>query len=126
MTATGGTTTRNGSTHAETLQFIGGLLLIMALGLNLRPLLASASPLMEDIRAATGLGYGVLAWLTTLPFLCMGAVALASGRLSRLLGKAAASCSRLPSSRRPVHCASSAARGLRCSLLRYWAVPVLP
>ncbi|MDN6179631.1 MAG: CynX/NimT family MFS transporter [Halomonas subglaciescola] len=87
MTATGGTTTRNGSTHAETLQFIGGLLLIMALGLNLRPLLAAASPLMEDIRTATGLGYGVLAWLTTLPFLCMGAVALASGRLQRLLGE---------------------------------------
>ena len=73
--------------HSETLQFVGGLLLIMALGLNLRPLLASASPLMEDIRLATGLGYGVLAWLTTLPFLCMGVVALASGRLSRLLGE---------------------------------------
>ncbi|WP_017430132.1 CynX/NimT family MFS transporter [Vreelandella jeotgali] len=73
--------------HTETLQFIGGLLLIMALGLNLRPLLASASPLMDNIRASTGLDYGVLAWLTTLPFLCMGAVALASGRLQRLLGE---------------------------------------
>lgn len=86
MTTPGNTASRTAA-HTETLQFVGGLLLIMALGLNLRPLLASASPLMEDIRAATGLGYGVLAWLTTLPFLCMGAVALASGRLQRLLGE---------------------------------------
>ncbi|GAA3907905.1 CynX/NimT family MFS transporter [Halomonas cibimaris] len=84
---TSGNTASVKAAHTETLAFIGGLLLIMALGLNLRPLLASASPLMEDIRAATGLGYGILAWLTTLPFLCMGAVALASGRLHRLLGE---------------------------------------
>ncbi|MFD2189596.1 CynX/NimT family MFS transporter [Pistricoccus aurantiacus] len=71
----------------EQLRFIGGLALLVALGLNLRPLLAAASPLMEDIRQATGLGYSVLAWLITLPFLCMGAVALASGRLRALLGE---------------------------------------
>ncbi len=86
MTTQGGAVSDT-STHSETLRFVGGLLLIMALGLNLRPLLASASPLMEDIRTATGLGYGVLAWLTTLPFLCMGAVALGSGHLQRLLGE---------------------------------------
>ncbi|WP_311946963.1 CynX/NimT family MFS transporter [Halomonas piscis] len=86
MTTPSSTASRTAD-HTETLQFVGGVLLIMALGLNLRPLLASASPLMEDIRTATGLGYGVLAWLTTLPFLCMGAVALASGRIARLLGE---------------------------------------
>ncbi|MFG6159880.1 CynX/NimT family MFS transporter [Halomonas sp. 1390] len=83
MTARSGTSRQDSTTW----QFIGGLALLVALGLNLRPLLAAASPLMEEIRLATGLSYTVLAWLTTLPFLCMGGVALASGRLQAWLGE---------------------------------------
>ncbi|RTR02371.1 hypothetical protein [Halomonas nitroreducens] len=42
---------------------------------------------MEEIRQSTGLGYPALAGLTTLPFLCMGAVALVSQRLHAWLGE---------------------------------------
>ena len=63
------------------------LLLIVALGLNLRPALTAAGPLLAEIRAATGIGFQGAALLTALPFLCIGAVALALPWLSRGLSE---------------------------------------
>lgn len=62
-------------------------LLIVALGLNLRPALTAAGPLLAEIRAATGIGFQGAALLTALPFLCIGAVALALPWLSRGLSE---------------------------------------
>lgn len=62
-------------------------LLLVALGLNLRPILGSVSPLLGEIRAATGLSFQGTALLTTLPVICMGLVALAAVRLEARLGE---------------------------------------
>ncbi|MCW3480996.1 cyanate transporter [Neisseriaceae bacterium JH1-16] len=67
----------------------GGALLLAALllvALNLRPTLTSISPLLGDIRAATGLSFRLAGLLTTLPVLAMGVFALAGARVSRLFG----------------------------------------
>jgi len=53
-----------------------GLLVIVALGINLRPILTSIGPLLADIHDATGLGFQGLSMLTVLPVLCMGLFAL--------------------------------------------------
>ncbi|MGE7958208.1 CynX/NimT family MFS transporter [Pseudomonas sp. NPDC089530] len=66
---------------------LGGWALLIALGLNLRPILSSISPLLMDIRAATGLSFQSSAWLTSLPVICMGLVALLGVRLEARLGE---------------------------------------
>ncbi|MDH4652730.1 MULTISPECIES: CynX/NimT family MFS transporter [unclassified Pseudomonas] len=70
--------------RAERLERFAGWALLIALGLNLRPILASVSPLLADIRGATGMGFQTAALLTTLPVVCMGLVALLSNRLDGL------------------------------------------
>jgi CP family cyanate transporter-like MFS transporter len=60
---------------------------IVAIGLNLRPLLTSISPLLPSIRAATGLSYAGAALLTSLPVVAMGLGAFAAGPLARGLGE---------------------------------------
>lgn len=52
------------------------LLLIVMLGVNLRPILTAVGPLLTEIRASTGLGFQGAALMTTLPVLCMGLFAL--------------------------------------------------
>lgn len=69
------------------LRRLGGWALLVALGLNLRPILSSISPLLMDIRAATGLSFQSSAWLTSLPVVCMGLVALLGVRLEARLGE---------------------------------------
>lgn len=64
-------------------------LAIVAVGLTLRPLLTSISPLLPQIRAATGMSFPVAALLTSLPVLAMGAGAFAAGMLTRRLGERA-------------------------------------
>ena len=39
--------------------------LLVVLGLNLRPILSSVSPLLMDIRADTGMSFQSSAWLTS-------------------------------------------------------------
>ncbi|CAM3833567.1 Cyanate transport protein CynX [Pseudomonas reidholzensis] len=63
------------------------LLLVMLLALNLRPILTSIGPLLEPMRASTGLGYQQAALLTALPVLCMGLVPLAQPWLRRWLSE---------------------------------------
>ena len=69
------------------LQPLAGWLLLIALGLNLRPLLSSISPLLNEIRSATGMSFQSSAWLTSLPVICMGLVALLGIRLEARLGE---------------------------------------
>jgi CP family cyanate transporter-like MFS transporter len=66
---------------------LGGWALLLALGLNLRPILSSISPLLNDIRGATGMSFQSSAWLTSLPVICMGLVALLGVRLEARLGE---------------------------------------
>ncbi|MBB3257123.1 CP family cyanate transporter-like MFS transporter [Paraburkholderia bannensis] len=60
---------------------------IVAIGLNLRPLLTSISPLMTTIRAATGLSFSGASLLTSLPVVAMGLGAFGTGLLARRLGE---------------------------------------
>ncbi|MNQ56687.1 putative transporter YycB [compost metagenome] len=70
--------------RADRLEALAGWALLVVLGLNLRPILSSVSPLLADIRDATGMGFQSAALLTTLPVICMGLVALLSNRLGGL------------------------------------------
>ncbi|CAB3798364.1 putative transporter YycB [Paraburkholderia caffeinitolerans] len=60
---------------------------IVAIGLNLRPLLTSISPLMATIREATGLSFYGASLLTSLPVVAMGLGAFGTGMLARRLGE---------------------------------------
>ncbi|WP_256679391.1 CynX/NimT family MFS transporter [Pseudomonas sp. Fl4BN1] len=64
-----------------------GWALLVCLGLNLRPILSSVSPLLNEIRGATGLSFQSSAWLTSLPVICMGLVALLGVRIEARLGE---------------------------------------
>ncbi|AVE06542.1 MFS transporter [Pseudomonas palleroniana] len=66
---------------------LAGWGLLVVLGLNLRPILSSISPLLADIRQATGLSFQSSALLTSLPVICMGLVALVGVRLEARLGE---------------------------------------
>ncbi|HKT90625.1 MAG TPA: cyanate transporter, partial [Paraburkholderia sp.] len=60
---------------------------IVAIGLNLRPLLTSISPLMTTIRNDTGLSFYGASLLTSLPVVAMGLGAFGAGLLARRLGE---------------------------------------
>jgi MFS transporter, CP family, cyanate transporter len=60
---------------------------IVVIGLNLRPLLTSISPLMSTIRDATGLSFYGASLLTSLPVVAMGLGAFGTGLLARRLGE---------------------------------------
>ncbi|MBN3814852.1 CynX/NimT family MFS transporter, partial [Paraburkholderia sp. Ac-20347] len=60
---------------------------IVAIGLNLRPLLTSISPLMATIRHDTGLSFSGASLLTSLPVVAMGLGAFGTGWLARRLGE---------------------------------------
>ncbi|OAJ55631.1 MFS transporter [Paraburkholderia ginsengiterrae] len=60
---------------------------IVVIGINLRPLLTSISPLMTTIRAATGLSFYGASLLTSLPVVAMGIGAFGAGALTRTIGE---------------------------------------
>ncbi|RJF96503.1 MFS transporter [Noviherbaspirillum cavernae] len=62
------------------------LLLLVLVSLNLRPLLTSVSPLLPDIRSATGMGFQTASMLTVLPMVAMGIVGLAGARIGSRIG----------------------------------------
>jgi MFS transporter, CP family, cyanate transporter len=64
------------------------LAVIVAVGLNLRPLLTSISPLMGVILPATGLSFQGASMLTGLPVVAMGVCAFGASALSRAIGDA--------------------------------------
>ncbi|MBN3762490.1 cyanate transporter [Burkholderia sp. Ac-20365] len=63
------------------------LAVVVAIGVNLRPLLTSVSPLMATIRAATGLSFSGASLLTSLPVVAMGFGAFGAGLLTRVVGE---------------------------------------
>ena len=69
---------------------IGFALVIVGVALNLRAFLTASSPLLGEIRAATGLDFREAALLTVLPMLAMGPMSLAGVALGRRLGERAA------------------------------------
>ncbi|CAB3699615.1 putative transporter YycB [Paraburkholderia sediminicola] len=60
---------------------------IVVIGINLRPLLTSISPLMTTIRDATGLSFYGASLLTSLPVVAMGIGAFGAGALTRSIGE---------------------------------------
>jgi len=64
------------------------LAVIVAIGLNLRPLLTSISPLMGVILNATGLSFRGASMLTGLPVVAMGVCAFGASALARSVGQA--------------------------------------
>ncbi|WNC93950.1 cyanate transporter [Paraburkholderia sp. FT54] len=60
---------------------------IIVIGINLRPLLTSISPLMTTIREATGLSFYGASLLTSLPVVAMGVGAFGAGALTRRIGE---------------------------------------
>ncbi|WP_396331297.1 cyanate transporter [Burkholderia anthina] len=60
--------------HAASVSY-GALALLVLAGLNLRPFLTAFGPVLDLVRADTGLGFRAAALLTTLPFVLMGVVA---------------------------------------------------
>jgi len=59
---------------------------ILFIAINLRPALASVGPLIEDIRAATGLSNTMLGVLTTLPLMMFGVVSTLTPLFTRRFG----------------------------------------
>lgn len=68
-------------------QDIVWLAAIVVIGINLRPLLTSISPLMTTIRDATGLSFYGASLLTSLPVVAMGLGAFGAASLTRALGE---------------------------------------
>lgn len=60
---------------------------ILGVALNLRPVLASISPLLDTIETATGMSHTTSSLLTTLPIFAMGVIAYFSNPLRRTLGE---------------------------------------
>ncbi|KAB0633047.1 cyanate transporter [Burkholderia latens] len=73
-------------THAASVSY-GALALLVLAGLNLRPFLTAFGPVLDVVRADTGLGFRAAALLTTLPFVLMGVVAGIGVQLARRVGE---------------------------------------
>ncbi|MFJ1211260.1 cyanate transporter [Burkholderia pyrrocinia] len=72
--------------HAASVSY-GALALLVLAGLNLRPFLTAFGPVLDVVRADTGLGFRAAALLTTLPFVLMGVVAGVGVGLARRFGE---------------------------------------
>ena len=75
------------TTSALSWQDVVWLGAVVLIGINLRPLLTSISPLMTTIRDATGLSFYGASLLTSLPVIAMGIGAFGAGALSRSIGE---------------------------------------
>ncbi len=64
----------------------GLIVLLVLVGLNLRPALSSLAPLLARVQAETGLPAAAIGALTTLPVLCLGLFAPLAPWLSRRIG----------------------------------------
>ncbi|GAA5541491.1 MULTISPECIES: cyanate transporter [Brucella] len=60
--------------------------LVALIGFNLRPFLTGPGPVLSDIAADTGMGFGALSLLTFLPMLLMGLGAFVTPRIQSLFG----------------------------------------
>jgi CP family cyanate transporter-like MFS transporter len=62
---------------------------LILVALSLRPAVVAISPLLDSIRAATGLSPAADGLLTTFPLICFGAFAPIAPRLARRIGMGA-------------------------------------
>ncbi|WP_348626713.1 hypothetical protein [Ensifer sp. 1H6] len=62
------------------------LILVLLVAVNLRPFLTAPGPVLSEIVAETGMGYGSLALLTLLPMMLMGVGAFVSPSLQARIG----------------------------------------
>ena len=71
------------------------LLVLVLIGLNMRPLLTSVRPLLPQLRQASGMSFSVAALLTALPVVTMGGLASsACQRTSQCRHQSVADCRR--------------------------------
>ncbi len=63
------------------------LLVLVLIGLNMRPLLTSVGPLLPQLQQATGISFGVASLLTALPVVAMGIMALTGGWIGKYLNE---------------------------------------
>jgi CP family cyanate transporter-like MFS transporter len=66
---------------------LAALVLLVLLGLNLRPFLTSVGPVLDLVRADIGLDFRAAAMLTTLPFVLMGLIAFIGIGVARRFGE---------------------------------------
>ena len=59
------------------------LLVLVLIGINMRPLLTSVGPLLPQIQQASGMSFTLASLLTALPVIAMGLLALAGGWINR-------------------------------------------
>jgi CP family cyanate transporter-like MFS transporter len=59
------------------------LLVLVLIGINMRPLLTSIGPLLPQLQQATGMSFTLVSLLTALPVIAMGVLALAGGWINR-------------------------------------------
>lgn len=59
------------------------LLVLVLIGLNMRPLLTSVGPLLPQLQQATGISFGIASLLTALPVVAMGIMALTGGWMGK-------------------------------------------
>ncbi|WP_368622540.1 cyanate transporter [Paraburkholderia sp. BR13444] len=85
--ATPHSTSANRARVALTWHDLAWLGAIVVIGINLRPLLTSISPLMTTIRDATGLSFYGASLLTSLPVVAMGVGAFGAAALTRGVGE---------------------------------------
>ena len=67
------------------------LLVLVLIGLNMRPLLTSVGPLLPQLRRASGMSFSVAALLTALPVVTMGGLALTEAGFISMSANVAAS-----------------------------------
>lgn len=75
------------SSSAKRISGLGGFVLLVLVGLNLWPFLTSDGSVLTAVQADTGMGHGMAAVLTTLPFVMMGLLALVGPGLAQRLGE---------------------------------------
>lgn len=66
---------------------LAALVLLVLLGLNLRPFLTSVGPVLDLVRVDIGLDFRAAAMLTTLPFVLMGLIAFMGIGVARRFGE---------------------------------------
>ena len=75
--------------HAPARHRILMLLVLVLVGINMRPLLTSVGPLLPELRRATGMSFVTASLLTALPVVAMGVMALAGSWVNGLLSQRA-------------------------------------
>jgi MFS transporter, CP family, cyanate transporter len=61
-------------------------LVILLIGFNMRPAIVALSPLLEDIRSATGMSHAMAGFLITLPLICFGIFAPLAPMVAKRFG----------------------------------------